>query len=307
MKIFIFLIALCYSCVICGQHYISVEEMVNNYKEHKNIDKLKNYDIIYNFEESSETGLFMEKSLLPSDLPDTKDIRTEWCFEYFPDHKEVLYLKKMYSLLEGNSEEISIYESKLAGRYKKNSLGFPAVWYSGKITVLSCPKNLFGEIVTKSVTEFVVDKGQVVSRKFLDKAKTGTMENIRSPRPDVKYSPIATLDGCWYSNLQYKLDLLEEFVNSPLKKYDMPGKIFNLDILLVTDKNGKATGYLLSPDEIKNKKEQILTEQLMKRIGELPLWSFGWLQTVDGSIFQGRYLKAEFLPGIGWKFEDYLH
>lgn len=40
-----------------------------------------------------------------------------------------------------------------------------------------------------------------------------------------------------------------------------------------------------------NKEEQALTKQLIKQISKLPRWSFGWLQTINGSIFQGRYVK----------------
>lgn len=90
--------------------------------------------------------------------------------------------------------------------------------------------------MTKNVAEFDIEKGQVISRNFLDIAKTGTMEGPRRFRPTIKYSPIASTDGCWYSNLQYKLDLLEEFVNSKLKKDKTSTTKFGLDILLVTNK-----------------------------------------------------------------------
>lgn len=178
-----------------------------------------------------------------------------------------------------------MYEDKLVEKYGKDYLGIPAIWYSGKITTLSCPKNLFGEIVTKSVAEFDIEKGQVISRNFLDIAKNGTMEGPRHPRPAIKYSPIVSTDGCWYSNLQYKLDLLEEFVNGNLKKHKTSTTKFGVDILLVTNKKGKTTGYLLSPNEIMNKENQVLTEQLIKQISKLPRWSLGWLQTINGSIF----------------------
>ena len=138
-------------------------------------------------------------------------------------------------------------------------------------------------------------------------AKNGTMEGPRCPRPTIKYSPIASTDGCWYSNLQYKLDLLEEFVNDNLKKHKTSTTKFGVDILLVTNKKGKTTGYLLSPNEIMNKENQALTEQLIKQISKLPRWSFGWLQTINGSIFQGRYVKANYSSDTGWKLEDYLH
>lgn len=307
MKKFLFLSILCYTYTIYGQHYIPVKKMISNYKEQKAIDALKNYDIVYNIEESPEAGVFMEQSLLPSDLPIPKDIRAEWCFEYSSGQKAMLYALKIYSLKEGKSNEASIYKNKLAEKYGKDDLEIPAIWYSGKITALSCPKDLFGEIVTKNVVEFDIEKGQVISRNFLDIAKTGTMEGPRRSRPSIKYSPIASTDGCWYSNLQYRLDLLEEFVNSNFKKHNVETTKFGLDILLVTNKKGKATGYLLSPDEIMNKEEQTLTKQLIKQISKLPRWSFGWLQTINGSIFQGRYIKANYSSDTGWKFEDYLH
>lgn len=307
MKKFLLLSILCYTYTVYAQHYIPVKEMISNYKEQKAIDALKNYDIVYNIEESPETGVFMEQSLLPSDLPRPKDIRAEWCFEYSSGQKAMLYALKIYSLKEGKSNEASIYKNKLAEKYEKDDLGIPAIWYSGKITALSCPKDLFGEIVTKNVVEFDIEKGQVISRNFLDIVKTGTMEDPRRSRPTIKYSPIASTDGCWYNNLQYRLDLLEEFVNSNFKKHNVETTKFGVDILLVTNKRGKTTGYILSPDEIMNKEEQTLTKQLIKQISKLPRWSFGWLQTINGSIFQGRYIKANYSPDTGWKFEDYLH
>lgn len=307
MKKFLLLSILCYTYNVYAQHYIPVKEMISNYKKQKAIDTLKNHDIIYNIEESPEAGIFMEQSLLPSDLQRPKDIRAEWCFEYSSGQKAMLYLKKIYSSKEGKSNEASIYKNKLAEKYGKDDLGIPAIWYSGKITALSCPKDLFGEIVTKNVAEFDIEKGQVISRNFLDIAKTGTMEGPRRSRPTIKYSPIASTDGGWYSNLQYKLDLLEEFVNGNLKKHKTSTTKFGVDILLVTNKKGKTTGYLLSPNEIMNKENQALTEQLIKQISKLPRWSFGWLQTINGSIFQGRYVKANYSSDTGWKLEDYLH
>lgn len=307
MKKFLFLSILCYTYTVYAQHYIPVKKMISNYKEQKAVDALKNYDIVYNIEESPEAGVFMEQSLLPSDLPIPKDIRAEWCFEYSSGQKAMLYALKIYSLKEGKSNEASIYKNKLAEKYGKDDLGIPAIWYSGKITALSCPKDLFGEIVTKNVVEFDIEKGQVISRNFLDIVKTGTMEDPRRSRPTIKYSPIASTDGCWYNNLQYRLDLLEEFVNSNFKKHNVETTKFGVDILLVTNKRGKTTGYRLSPDEIMNKEEQTLTKQLIKQISKLPRWSFGWLQTINGPIFQGRYIKANYSSDTGWKFEDYLH
>lgn len=97
MKKFLLLSILCYTYNVYAQHYIPVKEMISNYKKQKAIDTLKNHDIIYNIEESPEAGIFMEQSLLPSDLQRPKDIRAEWCFEYFSGQKATLYLKKIYS------------------------------------------------------------------------------------------------------------------------------------------------------------------------------------------------------------------
>ena len=68
MKKFHLLSILSYTYTVYPQHYIPVKKMISNYKEQKAIDALKNYDIIYNIEESPEAGIFMEQSLLPSDL-----------------------------------------------------------------------------------------------------------------------------------------------------------------------------------------------------------------------------------------------
>lgn len=307
MKNYLFLVLLGFSYAGYAQRFMPVSEMIANYKEKKDVNRLKECDIIYNFEESSETGLFMETSLLPPDLPRPKGICIEWCFEYLRGYERMLYLKKIYSAQKNRSKEALQYESELAEKYGKDDRGIRAVWYSGKLTTLSCPRNLFGEIVTKGVTEFRIDKGKVVSQKYLKVAKTGAMEDFRKSRSVNEHAVSGTLDGCWHSNMQYKLDMLDEFVNSTLKKQAMPTARFKVEILLVTDKQGKATGYLLSSKEVLNGEERSVTEQLMKRIGELPRWSFGWLWTIEGKILQGRYLKGEYMSETGWRFKDYLH
>lgn len=308
MKKIIFLSLLCCASPAFSQHCISVKELISNYAKKGDVDNLKKYDKICNFEESREKGVFMESSLFPLDLPRPENIRAEWCFEYNSNRKGMLYLKKIYTLKADEADDVSKYEFELIDKYGKNHLGIPATWYTGNITILSCPRNLFGEVVTKYVTEFKIEKGLVVSWEFLDIAKTGAMEGARKPRPGIKYSPIADTDGCWYSSLMYKLDLVEEFVNSGFKKNNLlKKKNFGLDLLLATDKQGKVTGYILSSVKSMNKEEQALSTQLVNRINELPLWSIGWLQTINGSIFPGRYIKALYSSDTGWRFEDYLH
>lgn len=57
----------------------------------------------------------------------------------------------------------------------------------------------------------------------------------------------------------------------------------------------------------RSNEEKTLVNNLLKRIGELPRWSFGWLETIDGVIFPGRYLKGIYSSDIGWRFEEYLY
>lgn len=306
MKTYLLLIIMCNACAVFGQHYTSVDKMIANFNEKKEVDNLKNRDIIFGFEEAPEVGVFMEPSLFPKDLPVAEDIRAEWRLEYTSGYNQTLYLRKLYSSHKGKNEEAKMYESKLADKYGKDHRGIPAIWYTGKITALSCPQNLFGEIVTKYMVELTLDKGEVVSQKAVNKMKRGTMEGARKPKKGEKYSPIQSLDGCWHSNFEYKLDLLEEFMNEASEKQRGFKKEFKCSLLLVTDTKGKASGYLLLPEKPLNKKKQILVDKLMKRISELPAWSFGWLCTIDGSILQGRYLKATYTSDAGWRFKDYL-
>lgn len=152
MKKFLFLSILCYACnVVYGQHYIPVKKMISNYKEQKAIDTLKNHDIIYNIEESPEAGIFMEQSLLPSDLQRPKDIRAEWCFEYSSGQKAMLYLKKIYSSKEGKSNEASIYKNKFAD---KNGEGRQNGYVHGM--------NVRGESNDKEDFNRIVEASQIV-------------------------------------------------------------------------------------------------------------------------------------------------
>ena len=115
------------------------------------------------------------------------------------------------------------------------------------------------------------------------------------------------LDGCWYDSMRYNdLGLLEEFANQDTVKSSI--KTFALSLLIVTDNQGKESGHILFPTKNKkNKKEKILINNLLKRINQLPPWSFGWLETINGSIFQGRYLKVDYSQNTGWRFKDYFH
>lgn len=163
--------------------------------------------------------------------------------------------------------------NELKEKYERNPKGIPATWYSGEINVLLCSHNLFGEIVSKQKVELTVSEW---------------------------------ITGCWYDTMQYQnLEPLDEFINRELVK--SPIRSCTLSLLLVTDEQGKESGYVLTPKKNNTKEEKSLIDDLIKRISQLPPWSFGWLETINGDIFQGRYLKAVYPSETGWKFQDYVN
>jgi len=302
MRIFFIFTFFCWTYTMLGQQYVSLEKMLLNYQERKTTDDLRRYDIIYGVEESAEASL-LKTSLLPYNIAGSKQFRGEWHIEYFND-KPMLYLRKIVPLKESLQDSMLIYERELLGKYGMSKYGIPAKWYSGNLTILLCPQHLFGEIVTKELIELTVKEGEVISRNSRV-IRTGEMERTRNPQTNSVFALIASLDGCWHSNLQYKLDLFDQFINFDFQKAKKSINTFCCSILLVTDCQGEANGYLLHPTKV-TEKEELLMNKLLKRIRQLPRWSFGWLETVDGLIFRGRYLKASYSSDTGWQFTDYL-
>ena len=82
------------------------------------------------------------------------------------------------------------------------------------------------------------------------------------------------------------LGALEMFVNQDAVKSSI--KAFALSILIVTDNQGKESGYILAPQKTEKQEEKILVNNLLKRINQLTPWSFGFFETIKGSNFQGR-------------------
>ena len=142
-----------------------------------------------------------------------------------------------------------------------------------------------------------ISKGIVISQENVP-IKKGSIEK--------KSQKAMMLDGCWHDSMRYNdLGALEKFVNQDAVKSSI--KAFALSILIVTDNQGKESGYILAPQKTEKQEEKILVNNLLKRINQLPPWSFGWLETINGSIFQGRYLKADYSQNTGWRFNDYFH
>lgn len=221
--------------------------------------------------------------------------KVEWSLLYTPSSSEPL--RRTLTLVQVEGENGISLMKELAEKYGKNSKGVPAVWYSGKIDVLLCPLNMFGEIVSREKAVLTISNGIVISQENVP-IKKGNIEK--------KSQKAMMLDGCWYDSMRYNdLGALEKFVNQDAVKSSI--KAFALSILIVTDNQGKESGYILSPQKTEKQEEKILVNNLLNRINQLPPWSFGWLKTINGSIFQGRYLKADYSQNTGWRFKDYFH
>lgn len=292
----------CFLCSIYSSHaqdlatYISEEEMILNFKESRCVS-VSSFNLLYNYDETPSPAVIVENSILPAlSGINPKGYIAEWKViprsrdNYYPS----IYLRQ---IVVGDDKKK--YEDMLAKQYGKDGLGIPASWLSGEITILPAPRDLFGKIVSKYRPILTLHNGKIVSSEYVA-AKNGTME-------EATIDGETTLDGYWYSNNEYKLHFLEDFVKKSLDQKDNPSvKESEFSLLLVTNEEGEANCYLLEPQRLKNRKKRALINNLIVTIEGLPLWSFGWLYTVDGSIFQGRYLKATYSSDKGWQFEDYL-
>ena len=279
--------------VMYGQ--LSLETMISNFDAAK--APLAPANLIEGFQ-TNEVAIVTNDNLLPLSYSkaNRKDYQIKWALTYTPSSGEPM--KRTLTLVQIKGKDATSLMNELTGKYGRNSKGIPATWYSGKINVLLCPHNLFGEIVSKQKVELTVSEGIITSQINIP-IKKGNMENV--PKDGM-----VTLDGCWYDTMQYQnLEPLDEFINRKLVK--SPIRSCTLSLLLVTDEQGKESGYVLTPKKNNTKEEKSLIDDLIKRISQLPPWSFGWLETINGDIFQGRYLKAVYSSETGWKFQDYVN
>ena len=242
-------------------------------------------------------AVVVNKDLLPFSEPkiDLEYDKIKCSLLYTPSPNAPL--RRTLTLVQVEGENGINFMNELVDKYGKNSKGVPAIWYSGKVNVLLCPLNMFGEIVSREKAVLTISKGIVISQENVP-IKKGSIEK--------KSQKAMMLDGCWYDSMRYNdLGLLEEFANQDTVKSSI--KTFALSLLIVTDNQGKESGHILFPQKIEKQEEKILINNLLKRINQLPPWSFGWLETINGSIFQGRYLKVDYSQNTGWRFKDYFH
>lgn len=290
------IVCMCYCLMISSialsqTKTVSISNMISNFS--KSEIKDSPMQSIDGFEVEA---VIVNKDLLPSSNQKKKleYDKLKWSLVYTPSSNEPL--RRTLTLAQVKGVNGTSFLDELAKKYGKNSKGVPAIWYSGDINVLLCPLNMFGEIVSREKVVLTVSKGIIVSQKNVP-IKKGNFEK--------KSQKSMMLDGCWYNDIRYNdLKPLEEFVNQKTEKLSV--KAFTLSLLIVTNNQGKESVYVLTAQKTENQEEKILVNKLQERIGQLPPWSFGWLETINGLIFQGRYLKANYSPNEGWKFKDFF-
>ena len=286
--------------------YISVEDMIANFHKNKkcNIGS-------YNLLDHSYDYFIVADSLFPQISGiNPKYFRGQWTLLALKQRANQSYVSSKYLLYLTDIkivENVKRYEKELVEKYGKDSIGIPAIWFSGKIYMsdYTSSQDLFGKIVSKYYKVITVERGVVIKEEH-NSAKYGDMEGSKIfeiNEFDTVF--VFTIGNSWPNTAQYSLSELDTFVNRGFNRKKTVVS-FESSILLVTNEDGEASCYLLEPEKLNGKEERKLIKNLITKIESLPLWSFGWLYTIDGSIFQGRYIKATYSSDQGWNFIDYV-
>lgn len=269
---------------------VSLAKMIQNFKVKKHTSPIDHYDAIEGINETNTARL--TTSPLPTQLPgiNTQNYHAVWKGRY-----SQLILKKILPIGISQQEADRLFES-LAKKYGGNrEEGIFASWFTGTLTVLECPYNLFGEGVSRDKLVLTVKKGYITSSARSD-FPLGTLYNCKKE--------LFFYDGCWEQNLS-EIPCLAAFIN---RQYD---SVFSFgekhySLLLFTDLSGKSYICTLEPENLGWIDRRVI-EKLKNAIALLPQGSFGYMETLGGKIFQGRYLKATYSYRKGWKLQDYIH
>ena len=228
------------------------------------------------------------------------DCRGEWFMDY-ENNKFHLYLTKIVSLGDTSKEYAHELYLSLKGKYGEVALkGIPAQWVNGKYSVLYCLMNLFGEIVSQDIVTLDFQNGIQISRAI--GSCRGTMEESRMENGKIR----VRFDGCWYDDLSLFMRYLSEFVNENRAVRSDSNVEQKFSLLLFTDLNGKSQMICLDKKEVIDANREIL-DDLKKCISQLPLNSYGYMKTLQGKTFQGRYLIGTYSGNLGWHFTDYIN
>ncbi|WP_195654130.1 DUF5030 domain-containing protein [Bacteroides sp. 1001136B_160425_E2] len=270
---------------------ISVKEMIENFQERKNVKSpIEFYDYICGVSETNMTRLVMSPFKIGH-----CDIAMDNCHAVWELFHSQLILKSILPIGITEKEANQLF-SMLVEKYGGNhEEGILASWFTGSLDILDCPYELFGEWVSKEKTTLIIQKGHIVSQKsFCIPERTISHDKKK----------IFINDGCWEQNLT-DISCLEVFVNKNIEStYTLFKKSYSL--LLFTDLSGRSSIYVLEPEKLSWLDERII-KRLKAAIQLLPVRSFGYLETLSGRRFQGRYLNATYTYREGWMLKDYIH
>lgn len=270
---------------------IPLTEIVSHFSQGKKpLHHLNYYDLIEGISETNISRLITSPFLIKHiDIPTTN------CHAIWEKHYSQLLLKKILpiGMSEARAEEIfSMLLKKYGGSREK---GIFASWFTGVLNALICPYDLFGEWVSKEKTILTVDKGYITS-----------IDPCGIPRGSLNNCGygVYIYDNCWNKHLT-EIKCLEKFI---IENYSPVFTLFQrkYSLLLFTDLSGKSYLHVLKPKTDGWFDKKVISE-LKKTINKLPIGSFRYLETLDGRIFQGRYLKATYSYQDGWSISDYIH
>lgn len=222
----------------------------------------------------------------------------QWRFT-LENNQQSLYLISVLPLNKSKKEEAIKLYFYLKQKYGKvPDKGIPAKWVDGQYFIMCCPKNMFGEVVSKSEAVVNIKKGVIVSRTY--PMNSGSMETPRMENGRV----LISTGGCWNEKVPLHTRYLSRFVNENRKVRSDSDKEKYFSILLFTNLQGKSKVIFLDRKAVvvANK---IILDDLANCIDKLPVNSFIPMKTLSGKLFQGRYMKATYIGNLGWFFTDY--
>ena len=288
----------------------SLETMISNFYHEPNTPTpntgIDQYDKLIGYE--SGDGILMDSPLkyLP-EKDSMKNVHAEWEISYSDPSKPCLRLKRILPI-GISKDKAREYEEHLAQLYGKNKQKICATWFTESLFLYRCPQNLFGEWISDAKTVLNIKNGFVLEQKH-ERIRAGSMANYFSKRQqannNIRIALAGYNDGCWVYGNDHRAKALSLFVNDSLSISNCPDIRKEFSLLLYTDSTGVSTIHILQPREL-NTNEQKLIMELKKLIAKLPKWSFGWMETIQGDVFPGCYLQAEYSKEKGWEFKDYV-
>lgn len=269
---------------------VSVKEMITHFeKREQPLHPLDYYDYIKGV---GSVGARLIKS--PFQVGDP-GLSIGNCHAVWESTHSQLMLKEILPIGITQKQADDIFSTLIKKYGGSREEGVLASWVTGALYALDCPYDLFGEWVSKEKIILTVNKGRITSYNPRG-IPEGTMHNC-------KKEPFF-YDGCWSGNLS-EIGCLQGFINKNIEStFTFTERCYTL--LLFTDLAGYSSIYVLEPEKLGWVDKKVIG-RLKDAINLLPQGSFKYLETLDGLIFQGRYLKAKYTYRHGWSLEDYIH